>query len=207
MGNAVLTKQQILDSAFRLAKNGSAEKLTISAVCEEAGISKSTFYKYFDSKEALFSNLYSAKEPEILEALPRILLSGESPLLGYWSIWRYYIDQTAAVGPTVLEYVTKAGYSQKTHGFFHIDNMVILETQQALLKQAQEKGEVKNPTEAKELHHLILLFVIGRVVEWSHLHAPYDYIPAVYKGMMRLLMASPAFGPTDMISGPWQKSE
>ena len=201
MGNAVLTKQQILDSAFRLAKDGSAEELTIAAICADVGISKSTFYKYFDSKEALFSNLYGAMEPKILEAIPGILLSGASPLLKYWSIWRYYIDQTAAVGPTVLVYVAKTGFSQKTHGFFYINNLAILETQRTLLRQAQEQGEVKNPTEAKALHHLILLFLVGRVVEWSHMKAPYDYVPAVYKGMMQLLVASPAFGPADMIGG------
>jgi len=50
-------RRNLLDAAWRcVARKGFAE-LTVDDVCEEAGVSKGSFYGYFDSKQALLGAL------------------------------------------------------------------------------------------------------------------------------------------------------
>jgi len=46
-------RQQIVDAAWRCAARKGFSDLTIDEVCSEAGLSKGSFYGYFDSKQAL----------------------------------------------------------------------------------------------------------------------------------------------------------
>ena len=47
-------REHLLESARRHAIDDGPEKTSLEALTSEAGISKSSFYKFFDSKEALF---------------------------------------------------------------------------------------------------------------------------------------------------------
>jgi AcrR family transcriptional regulator len=46
-------RQQLIDAAWRCAATKGFRDLTIDDVCAAAGVSKGTFYGYFDSKQAL----------------------------------------------------------------------------------------------------------------------------------------------------------
>lgn len=46
-------RQRVIDAAKRLLKNNRYEDLNLNTITREAGISRGTFYTYFDSKEAL----------------------------------------------------------------------------------------------------------------------------------------------------------
>jgi AcrR family transcriptional regulator len=47
-------RQQILDTAYRLFREGGFEKTSVSKITSEVGGSKATLYNYFSSKEELF---------------------------------------------------------------------------------------------------------------------------------------------------------
>lgn len=50
------TVEYILQATFKLLREGGSEKLTIRSVCNEAEISRGTFYRYFESKEDLMDS-------------------------------------------------------------------------------------------------------------------------------------------------------
>lgn len=50
------TVEEILEATFRVLKQQGSKKLSVRAVCVEAGISRGTFYRYYDSKEDLMAS-------------------------------------------------------------------------------------------------------------------------------------------------------
>lgn len=59
-------RERLLASARRHAIDGGPEKTSLETLTSEAGISKSSFYKFFDSKEALFLEVAAQWEQYIL---------------------------------------------------------------------------------------------------------------------------------------------
>lgn len=53
------TKRKLLESATRLFENDDFANVTVDAIVEAAGVSKGTFYIYFESKDALIANILS----------------------------------------------------------------------------------------------------------------------------------------------------
>src|ERR1700761_6340335 len=51
------TVDQILAATIALMLRGGLEKLSISAVCDEAGVSRGTLYRYFSSKADLLDGV------------------------------------------------------------------------------------------------------------------------------------------------------
>src|SRR5688572_7542472 len=47
------TKQKLLDSAMKLMTNKGFKATTVDEICAEAGLTKGSFFHYFDSKEDL----------------------------------------------------------------------------------------------------------------------------------------------------------
>ena len=47
------TRKKIFDAAAKIIKEHGEDYLTIANICEEAGVSKGTFFYHFNSKEDL----------------------------------------------------------------------------------------------------------------------------------------------------------
>ena len=46
-------RQQLIDAAWRCAASRGFQSITVDDVCAEAGVSKGSFYSYFDQKQEL----------------------------------------------------------------------------------------------------------------------------------------------------------
>lgn len=192
--------KDIIDKTFDLAAKIPCEKMTISDICKNAKISKSTFYKHFKSKEELFSFLYTSIDYKLLQALPIILVSDASPLYKYWSTWRFYIDRTVAAGPEVIEYVMKSGFVKKPHTFFYKENLSITTARIKLLELCQDMKIIREDISAAILHDLYHYFLVGFNVDWSNRRAPVEYKQAVFEGMMNIFSATPDFASEDTLA-------
>ena len=60
-------RQRLFDSACRHALETGVKKTSLDALTADAGISKSSFYKFFESKEQLFLAVAASWEGKILE--------------------------------------------------------------------------------------------------------------------------------------------
>jgi AcrR family transcriptional regulator len=72
--------QRILKSALELFKTVGVEPASMDAIASQAGVSKVTIYKYFQSKEELFRQVIDLYLDEILAETER-LLAGEGDIL------------------------------------------------------------------------------------------------------------------------------
>lgn len=71
-------RERLLESARRHAIHSGPQKTSLDTLTSDAGISKSSFYKFFDSKEQLFLLVAHQWEGEILSAAMRALDSHQS---------------------------------------------------------------------------------------------------------------------------------
>ena len=62
-------RERLLSSARRHAIDDGPERTSLDTLTSEAGISKSSFYKFFDSKEALFLEVAAQWERDILQRI------------------------------------------------------------------------------------------------------------------------------------------
>lgn len=71
-------RKRLLESAQRHAMLEGVMKTSLDTLTSEAGISKSSFYKFFQSKEALFLEIASRWEDQILSSAQESLSSAEA---------------------------------------------------------------------------------------------------------------------------------
>jgi AcrR family transcriptional regulator len=60
-------RRRLLDSALLVFSRRGFHETRIEDVCAEAGISRATFYRYFESKEALFDALVDLMSEEVID--------------------------------------------------------------------------------------------------------------------------------------------
>lgn len=69
---STLTKRQILDGARQVFLMNGFAGASIDQITAQAGVSKASLYRYFNSKDALFGSLIAAEAERIARALPSI---------------------------------------------------------------------------------------------------------------------------------------
>jgi AcrR family transcriptional regulator len=90
-------KAQVSEMALDLFLEKGYEQTTIDDICAVAGISRSTFFRYFRSKEDVFMNETSTAGEELLNAL-RQRPDDETP----WAALRHALD------PLIARYTTQS---------------------------------------------------------------------------------------------------
>ena len=70
-GMATATRDRILDGAFEAVAAFGLSRLTMDDVARQAGLSRQSLYRYFDSKDALIQALVYREEEAFLEGIRR----------------------------------------------------------------------------------------------------------------------------------------
>ena len=73
----LLIRNRLLQSAQRHAISDGVQKTSLDTLTSEAGISKSSFYKFYESKEMLFLEVAASWEDHILSSALRTLSSDQ----------------------------------------------------------------------------------------------------------------------------------
>ena len=73
----LIIRERLLKSAQRHAMHDGVARTSLDTLTSDAGISKSSFYKFYESKEQLFLEIASQWESQILTAAQHSLVSDE----------------------------------------------------------------------------------------------------------------------------------
>jgi AcrR family transcriptional regulator len=96
------TKQKIFDTAMALIKERTFSEVTVSEICERAGVAKGTFYIYYVSKDDLIYESYTSEaQGYIGERFEKYLQSHpnasyESQLRAYMHIELDFVEHTGS---------------------------------------------------------------------------------------------------------------
>ncbi len=83
---AAQSKQKIADALLFVMERYSFKEITVTQLAQEAGLSRKTFYRLFDDKEAVLSYWF---EKLYIECIQRIRTLG---IYHYWEVMECYFD-------------------------------------------------------------------------------------------------------------------
>ena len=143
------TKQKLISKAYEIFKRNGYGQSTVDQICEAVGISKNTYYYHFKSKEDLL--LYCIGEYKNVSAqrLADILLSGENYFEQFWLVQKQSLDFVHSVG---TDFFRELKSIDSVHSIFRPkDWRDDFEVKTAIIRKAQEAGEVRNQAEPRAL--------------------------------------------------------
>jgi AcrR family transcriptional regulator len=155
---------EILGNAIRLFKERGFDEVTIDDIIGTLGISQATFFNYFPGKDAI---LQQAAEDIVLRY--QALLEGEI---------RTDAPTREKLG-RLLEAMARGLHADKrfyrtlfTRSALHFGNVraerLLSDLSAALLRQGQERGEVRPGFEARELADIFIGIYYAIIMRWLH---------------------------------------
>lgn len=174
------TKKQLFECADKLFLQYDYRNVSVESITRMAGVTKGTFYVHFESKDALYVELFSSYAQRLdesyqafLDALPRELSSSERILafaggiidimiskVGYERIQTVYRLQLAdTVSTEVIN-----GYGRKLYLLF-----------QNVLENGILQGEFKASLPAANLARQFVMAIRGLTYEWCIQHPNFDF--------------------------------
>ena len=119
----MLTKKLLKEALIKMLQTTSLDKISISALCENAGINRSTFYKYYGSQYDLFEEM----ENDMLERIQEELSERASLKESLIQICRF-LENNREFTLTLTNYNTDRQFPQKLFQLQAIKEQMMLET-------------------------------------------------------------------------------
>lgn len=94
---AAVTIAAILAATEEIVLRGGAERISVSDVCEQAGVSRGTFYRYFVSQDELLDAFARHKRSSFHQSMLAAVAPYDDPDQRFLALVRY-LDQYAAHG-------------------------------------------------------------------------------------------------------------
>lgn len=165
------TRKKIFDAAAQLMKKHGAEYLTIANICEEAGISKGTFFYHFNSKEDLLLYFLQEGFDDFIASHDgrAVTEAGDDPYLLVLLLYKEYLDYCQSMG---LQFV-RAYYQPTNHA---LDARGVMGTPDAMnfllracaerFTKAQDEGLLRTDWSANDISYDCCSVIKGCVFEW-----------------------------------------
>jgi len=174
------TKKLLFESADKLFRQGEFKDVTVEAITRMAGVTKGTFYVHFESKDALYIQLFSGYVERLdteygafLDTLPPEMPSSETVLafveeiidlmvtqIGYESLKTVYRLQLAST--MNMESVT--GYERRIYPFF-----------QEVLERGIRRGEFNTAFSPEAMSRHFVMALRGLTYEWCIRYPDFDF--------------------------------
>jgi len=151
-------KVQIIAAADKLFRRFGFKKVTVEEICQVAGASKMTFYKYFPNKNELIKHLWQIMIDDSMEKLNQ-LEKMDTPFTEKVNlILKMKEEATANMGSQyVRDYLEMVPELQD---FYNNIFTLVMQKFMVIIKNAQDKGEVR-----KSLRPEFFLAVVNMMME------------------------------------------
>lgn len=190
--NKVSTRDKIVAVSIKLFESKSYEDVSVKDICDAAGVTRNSFYYYFDSKELLFDAIgdwisRTAKD-RLLGAL-----SARTSFQQLWQIYRMYEDVQVEVGPEIMNHVCASRTLKGRSDYYSYVDTRLARTMKRLIQQAQEDGEVKNNSDPDALLWASYALIRGVNIKWCFQWGESDIIAESIEGLNAMFMPNPGF--------------
>lgn len=187
MGKSNETKNNIVKAAMELAFKNGINEVSVKSICETAGISKNTFYQYFENKEGVFGESFASSDEEKMNALPSIFLNFDSPLEQLWEFIKIDINRQLSLGPNLIGYFSVMNVQ---HDSFYIEDeenlTPSLTIALAMVKKMQRCHEIKNMSDPFLLVKTICGCIVGIDLRFAKTKGSFDFKKEVYDQIMAI---------------------
>jgi len=154
------TRQKLLESAWQLFQEKGYERTTVEDITEAADVAKGTFFNYFETREAMLSEIASWR---IALLRSRVFTAEDLPASAVARI-KLLLQAMAAEFPT-LRGIAWHLPSHRHEGAHRLDNIV-----QELVQQGQARGEIRADVDPWLVARLMMTSCIFNLIR----HCPQD---------------------------------
>ncbi|MEL7657173.1 MAG: TetR/AcrR family transcriptional regulator [Bacillota bacterium] len=167
MSEATISKTQtrIIDCALALFKEHGYNNVTIQQICKSAGVTKSTFYYHFPSKEALIEGYTDQISRSTQENFSDILAL-DSHIKQLWAIFNSYTQKNNEYGASIVNQV----YSTMLSTCDEIDfpqSLSLFNTVVILIEKSQKAKEINNLSLPSDIAKILYYGSRGIVYSWA----------------------------------------
>lgn len=157
------TKQTIIDMSYKLFQQNGYDATTVNDICDACNITKTTFYRYLDSKEDILTYFFNNIDYEVNDILIKMATTND-----YWEQIKFIFDLIA----NRVEEFGKELYTQ-----LYITNLKdyrgtfdevtgLKQLVSILIRKGQEAGQIQNPSNPEELYELCDTIFFGCCIRW-----------------------------------------
>ncbi len=170
-------RNEIIFTVFNKIPTTNFDLITIKAMCEAANISVGTFYHYFKDKSEFFSQIYSLIDDYLTEELLPLLTDENeiNNLIHFCVGFATYADRLGAniLRSVYSSYPSFSNENEETRPFYTVPHEI--------LRRAQEKHEISQTFDTKELTKSLIIILRGYVYDWTRHEGSYDLIEYIKK--------------------------
>jgi AcrR family transcriptional regulator len=154
---------------------------TIEDISKRAGVSVGAFYHYFDSKNDILADIFYRAD-DYFSTQVASSLNNKRILEQIIEYFDHYAKFNVDCGIETTQQIFNAKIK-----FFIEKGRPMLEMLEDLIRQGQEKNEIRRDTDAKELVKYLLVMARGIVFDWSIYDGSYDLEATMHKYMQNLV--------------------
>lgn len=183
-------KEKILTAAIDLFSQQGYDNVSINTICSEVGISKTTFYYYFRSKEDIIIEYLPSQDKLIEEKYPSILMK-DTALEQYWAFLEVNIAMNAQIGRDLLGNVYVSYLKNRSYYLPHEGKTFEISTK--LLEKAQQAKQVLNMAPGYQLNEAICHMLRGVCFSWTTNNCSFDLVETCKENLKNILNIAPGF--------------
>lgn len=159
------TQTRIINCALTLFKEHGYNNVTIQQICKYSGVTKSTFYYHFPSKDALIEDYTDQISRSTQENFSDILVL-DSNIKQLWAIFNSYTQKNYEYSASIVNQV----YSSMLKTCDEIDfpqSLSLFKTVVILIEKAQKAKEINNLAPPSDIAQNLYYASRGIVYSWG----------------------------------------
>ena len=181
------TREKIVDAAIELFKNNPYDQVTVKEICTLAGVTRNSFYYYFDGKDTIFDAIGDWCSRTAKQRLPEVF-SARSTYQQVWEIYRLYLETQIDLGPEIMNHVCISRTTKGNSDYYsYIDN-TLEGSITRLIRASQESGIIRNDQNPLRLLWTSYAIVRGINIKWCFLWGECDLIEETRAALDTLFM-------------------
>lgn len=166
-------KVQIVETAMRLFRERGVDKVSIKDICQEMGITRSSFYYHYTSKEDVLDYYFLSTELEITEHLIPLLVH-EKSYDQFKNIYQVFMARTVEWGPDLFAQIIKRFVDGK-NDLLAPQTIALKDVYVSLIERAQSRHEIANLQPASQIVEHIVYLSVGLANLWCNQAGAFDY--------------------------------
>ena len=186
------TREKIVDSAIGLFKANPYDAVSVKDICDAAGVSRNSFYYYFENKEMVFD----AIGDWISRTAKSRLLSALTANTAYqrvWEIYKMYLDVQLEMGNEIMNRIVLSRTQKGRSDYYSYIDTRLANTMAHLIADAQLNGEVQNRCTPTALLWTSYAVIRGVNIKWCFQWGESDIIRESMDALDTLFMPNPGF--------------
>jgi len=174
---ALVTHQKIYKTALGLFRKKGFDVATVDEICKKAGVSKGTFYVYYESKEQVIYDLFLTHDKMYYDFVASELDAIEDPMEKLMVLGNKALEYTLEWGIDMMQITYRARASFNKHDpTFLSENRALNKILPGLINDAQRQGQIRKDMSADDIAKIVLWSMDGVIHKWCMVNGELDLI-------------------------------